>query len=821
MSRNRKKFEQYQDLIARLYPELTKHNSSDDQSHGAERVLTRTVTLQVTDKCNLACSYCYQINKGVRRMSLETAKKFIDLLLTGEKGFSNYVDPSFSPAIVLEFIGGEPFLEIELIDKVCDYFVDKAIELRHPWAKNFRFSICSNGVLYRDPKVQKFLNKWKNKLSFSITIDGDKELHDTCRVFPDGSPSYDIAIEGAKDWMAKGNYMGSKITIAPQNLHCFSRALKHMISLGYDEINCNCVYEDVWKPEHGKQLYDQLKETADYLLDNNLEKDIYVSILAEDNFHPKDVNDLQTWCWGKGTPILTTKGYKPIEDIAVGDEVYTPQGHIKPVINVMSHVADNCVEISGCGILPMICTKDHRLWASPFDYRGWKNTPHYKPFGAYSIEEIIDTKYPTRSRIKTGVLPNNRTVHVDPNVAYLLGRTIGDGWVADDIPAVCCGKDELSEVIKCFNDAKIAYRISESNTTYDFYATKKLNMGNDNYALYSKLCLDMGHKSVNKHIPSECFNWDDESLEALLQGYVSADGHIRANRNIYVIKTSSKRLAEDVMLVCRTLGYNPMCDTPQRVNGKTETIMGRLTHRNGDVFTVRWSFEKHNGKFYYEDEDGMFTSKLRVVSAPTQAVYNITVADDHSYIAGSLASKNCGGLGDMLACDPDGKLFPCIRYMESSLGNTVPPVIIGDVDNGVCQRPHEQKLLCDMCAVNRRTYNTDECFYCPIYQGCAECSAYNYQLSGGDFNKRATCICITHKARCLANAYYWSKFYEKNEPQSKFKFYIPDEWALQVIDKDELDMIKSLPNIELCQTTWQELRDKDLNGEDKQKEEVQ
>lgn len=622
MSRNKRKFEQYQDMIARLYPELANHNTeSKSQSHGDKRILARTVTLQVTDRCNLACTYCYQINKGVRRMSFETAKKFIDLLLTGEKGFNHYVDPSFSPAIILEFIGGEPFLEIELIDKVCDYFVDRLIELKHPWAKNFRFSICSNGVLYRDPKVQKFLNKWKNKLSFSITIDGDKELHDTCRVFPDGSPSYDIAIDGAKDWMSKGNYMGSKITIAPENLHCFSRAIKHMISLGYEEINCNCVYEDVWKPKHGKQLYDQLKETADYLLDNNLENDIYVSILAEDNFHPKATSDLQTWCWGKGTPILTTKGYKPIEDIVVGDEVKTVQGNWKSVIKTSHHFADNCVSFRVEDNPTMVATFDHKLYGK---FRAIGHPFSEGDAEPYTIEELIK------------------------------GKEVDGAW----------------------------------------------------------------------------------------------------------------------------------------------------------------------GNGYVQTTDGLKLLASVTVTDP-QEVYNITVADDHSYIAGSLASKNCGGLGDMLACDPDGKLFPCIRYMESSLGNTVPPVIIGDVDNGVCQRPHEQKLLCDMCAVNRRTFNTDECFYCPIYQGCAECSAYNYQLSGGDFNKRATCICITHKARCLANAYYWAKFYEKNEPQSKFKFYMPDEWALQVIDKDELDMIKSLPNIELCQTTWQELRDKDLNGEDKQKEEVQ
>ena len=43
-----------------------------------EEGIVKTITLQVTDDCNLACSYCYQICKGHRVMDIETAKEFID-----------------------------------------------------------------------------------------------------------------------------------------------------------------------------------------------------------------------------------------------------------------------------------------------------------------------------------------------------------------------------------------------------------------------------------------------------------------------------------------------------------------------------------------------------------------------------------------------------------------------------------------------------------------------------------------------------------------------------------------------------------------------
>ena len=393
--------------------------------------------------------YCYQTHKGKRRMSFETAKKFIDMIISGEKGMYEYINPIKSPGLVVDFIGGEPFMEIELIDQICTYLMDRLIELQHQRAMRTMFSICSNGVLYRDEKVQKFLSKWANRLSFSVTVDGNKELHDACRVFHDGSPSYDLAIDAVTDWMSRGYYMGSKITIAPENISFLYDAVKHMVELGYDEINANCVYEKGWTPVHATVLYDQMKRISDYFLDGNFdfEHHMYCSLYNEKFFHPKDKNDLQAWCGGVGN--------------------------------------------------------------------------------------------------------------------------------------------------------------------------------------------------------------------------------------------------------------------------------------------------------------------------------------------------------SMIACDPDGVIFPCIRYMESSLGGDQVPYSIGDVDNGIAYNDCTKCRIKCMAKVDRRTQSTDECFYCPIAEGCSNCSAYDYQIHGTP-DSRATFICVMHKARALANLYFWNKYYRKNNIPKRMKNYVPDEWALEIISQSELVMLKEL-----------------------------
>ena len=436
-----KRTEQYSERLSRLYPEL-------HEPVGTEKILTQTVTFQVTDDCNLACKYCYQTHKGKKKMSFETAKKMVDLLLSGNKGVGDYINPQKSPGLIIDFIGGEPLLEIELIDQICSYTINRMIELNHPWLTRTMFSICSNGVCYFEPEVQRVLQKWNQRLSFSVTVDGNKELHDSCRVFPDGRPSYDLAIAAAKDWVNKGGYMGSKVTIAPANVMHVYDAITHMIELGYNEINANCVYEEGWKPVHATVFYDQLKKLADYILDHNLdmEKDYYISLFEEKYFRPKQEDDLENWC---------------------------------------------------------------------------------------------------------------------------------------------------------------------------------------------------------------------------------------------------------------------------------------------------------------------------------------------------------GGNGVMLAVDPDGIIYPCLRYMESSLAGQQEPYSIGDVDTGICQcECHKGRVQC-LKKIDRRTQSTDECFNCPVAEGCSWCTAYNYQVFGTP-DARATYICDMHKARALGNIYFWNHYYEKNNIDKHMENHVPEEWALNIISKHEWDMLCSL-----------------------------
>jgi len=56
-------------------------------------------------------------------------------------------------AIILDFIGGEPFLNIDIIDFTVEYFMNQCLGKNHPWLYTFKISISTNGDLYFTDKV--------------------------------------------------------------------------------------------------------------------------------------------------------------------------------------------------------------------------------------------------------------------------------------------------------------------------------------------------------------------------------------------------------------------------------------------------------------------------------------------------------------------------------------------------------------------------------------------------------------------------------------------------------------------------------------------
>lgn len=275
--------------------ELLDNLNIKETDRGWQTGIAKSITFIVTKDCQLACKYCYLVGKNEKeRMSWETAKAAIDYILDHER------DEVFNTeSVIFDFIGGEPFLEIELIDRICDYLKVEMFRRGHHWFNSYRFSFSTNGINYDSQQVQRFIKKNIEHLSIGITIDGTRRKHDLNRVWKHQASeaergSYDDVVRNIPLWLAQFPNGSTKVTISSADIPYICESVLHLYSLGIKEVNINCVFEDVWHEGDDVLLEQQLTQLADAIIDGGYYSEYVCSFFSENIGKPLDpVNDNQ------------------------------------------------------------------------------------------------------------------------------------------------------------------------------------------------------------------------------------------------------------------------------------------------------------------------------------------------------------------------------------------------------------------------------------------------------------------------------------------------------------------------------------------------
>lgn len=193
----------------------------------------KAMCLHIAHDCNLRCEYCFastgDFGEGRKLMPLETGKQAIDFLLKHSANRKN---------LELDFFGGEPLMNFEVVKQVVAYARSKEQE----YGKHFRFTITTNGMLLNDDNID-FINKEMSNVVLSI--DGRKAVNDRMRKRVDGKGSYDIILpkyqrlvaqRGDKEYYVRGTY-------TKYNLD-FSNDVFDLLEHGFDQISVEPVMAD-------------------------------------------------------------------------------------------------------------------------------------------------------------------------------------------------------------------------------------------------------------------------------------------------------------------------------------------------------------------------------------------------------------------------------------------------------------------------------------------------------------------------------------------------------------------------------------------------
>lgn len=254
--------------------------------------MRKSITFIVTKDCQLACKYCYLVGKNNKeRMTWDVAKKSIDYILDNEADFPE-------EGVVWDFIGGEPLLEVELIDKICDYIKNELYRRNHHWFTNYQFALTTNGLNYDNDKVQKFIKKNQKHLYIGLTIDGTERKHDLNRIFKtSGKGSYKEVVKNIPLWLDQIAGAATKVTISSEDIPYICESVLHIYSLGIKEIHINVVFENVWNDGDDIAFENQLLKLADIIIDEGLYKDHACSFFEESIGKPLDpIKRNNNWC---------------------------------------------------------------------------------------------------------------------------------------------------------------------------------------------------------------------------------------------------------------------------------------------------------------------------------------------------------------------------------------------------------------------------------------------------------------------------------------------------------------------------------------------
>ena len=174
----------------------------------------RTCMLMITHACNLNCSYCYEPYKENAYMSVDLAKDIV----SREAQFVSNSDRF--DELQIEFMGGEPFTNFDLIRELVEWLEKGAINV--PW-------ICyssTNGTLLTN-EIKDWLQEHNSSLVVGASYDGNIEMQSTNR----GTDDHSIDLElFHKMWPFQPLHM----TISKETLPKLAEGVLYMQKKGYE-----------------------------------------------------------------------------------------------------------------------------------------------------------------------------------------------------------------------------------------------------------------------------------------------------------------------------------------------------------------------------------------------------------------------------------------------------------------------------------------------------------------------------------------------------------------------------------------------------------
>ena len=294
---------------------------------------------------------------------------------------------------------------------------------------------------------------------------------------------------------------------------------------------------------------------------------------------------LPTGCHAKGSSVLTSDGVCiKVEDVKVGDFLLGNDGTPRKVLELHNGV-DDMYKVTPIKGEPFVVNGGHILHLyKTNEGKGYNSCqPRY--------DEISVKEYVAKSANYKHLHKLHRVSQIDfGNDKYLfdpyfVGLYLGDGCCINGIN-ITTQREEVVEYLREFaRTYGLGFRAAEKRNgenkakSYFFpYAFANNNTPNPLQVTIRGLGLE-GKVAGDKFIPHQYKVASVDDRFSLLAGLLDTDAFYDKEKNTFEYCSKSKRLADDVVFVCRSLGFFAQI-------GKTKVVKGESYYRiqiSGDL----------------------------------------------------------------------------------------------------------------------------------------------------------------------------------------------------------------------------------------------
>jgi uncharacterized protein len=174
------------------------------------------------------------------------------------------------------FFGGEPFLEAELMDSIAT-----DLGRRAPPGVRFAFGATSNGTLIR-PAYEAMLRT--HRMGVLLSTDGDRVIHDRCRIYPGGRGSFGAFLRGLAALRKVQPRPSARLTFTPATVEALA-ANHRILFLDHEfaTVTASPVTEADWDERSLNVFEEQLYDLADLVVDQwRMGRLLHVGLLEKD-----------------------------------------------------------------------------------------------------------------------------------------------------------------------------------------------------------------------------------------------------------------------------------------------------------------------------------------------------------------------------------------------------------------------------------------------------------------------------------------------------------------------------------------------------------